>query len=186
MQKRVTGVLIAIFLVVAAAVPSMAGAADVPPKKRTHLGLYLTAGEAYARWQAAPEKTAILDVRTQEEYIFVGHATMAHNIPVMFLDPIQEKVSMTPNADFVSRVKARFGDDTTLLVMCRSGARSAMAVNRLAEAGLKKVYNIVDGFEGGKVNDPASYYHGKRMVNGWKNAGAPWTYALDRALVYRP
>ncbi len=186
MYKKLSIVLIALFLMVAAAAPSLAGSTGIPPKKQTALGLYVTAGEAYARWQAAPEKTVILDVRTQEEYIFVGHAPMAHNIPVMFLNPIRENISMKPNTDFVSRVKTRVGEDATILVMCRSGARSAMAVNKLAKAGFKDVYNIVDGFEGGKVKNPASYYHGKRMVNGWKNADAPWTYGLDRALVYRP
>lgn len=186
MYKKISILLIALFLMVAAAAPSVAAASKIPPKKQTALGLYVTAGEAYARWQAAPGKTVILDVRTQEEYAFVGHAPMAHNVPIMLLNPTGEKISMKPNAVFVSGIKMRFSEDATILVMCRSGARSAMAVNKLAEAGFKNVYNIVDGFEGGKVKNPASYYHGKRMVNGWKNADAPWTYDLDRALIYRP
>lgn len=33
--------------------------------------------------------------------------------------------------------------------------------------------------EGDLVDDPGSAYHGKRMRNGWKNAGLPWTYDLD-------
>jgi len=60
-----------------------------------------------------------------------------------------------------------------------------MAVNRLAEAGYTALYNVIDGMEGDKVEDPESVYHGKRMKNGWKNA-APWTYALDPALVWIP
>jgi hypothetical protein len=47
------------------------------------------------------------------------------------------------------------------------------------------VHNIIDGFEGDKVKDPESGYHGKRMKNGWKNS-APWTYDLDPALVWIP
>ena len=54
-----------------------------------------------------------------------------------------------------------------------------MAVNKLATAGFKKVYNIIDGFEGDKVTDPGSVFCGKRMRNGWKNSGLPWVYGID-------
>ena len=39
------------------------------------------------------------------------------------------------NPDFIDHVKERFKPDDTILVMCRSGGRSAMAVNMLAKAG---------------------------------------------------
>ncbi len=29
-------------------------------------------------------------------------------------------------------------------------------------------------------------FDGKRMKNGWKNSGAPWTYELDPELMYMP
>ncbi|MCG6916746.1 MAG: sulfurtransferase, partial [Deltaproteobacteria bacterium] len=96
------------------------------------------------------------------------------------------KPVMEPNPDFVSQVKRDYKISDTILVMCRSGGRSAMAVNFLAEAGFKQVYNITDGFEGDAVKDPESYYNGKRVKNGWKNSGAPWTYNLDPKLMYRP
>ena len=51
-----------------------------------------------------------------------------------------------------------------------------MAVNALAKAGFTNVYNIIDGMEGDMVDDPESTYFGKRMKNGWKNSGLPWTY----------
>ena len=54
---------------------------------------------------------------------------------------------------------------------CRSGGRSALAVNALAKAGFTNVYNIIDGFEGDKVAEEGSLYLGKRMKNGWKNSG---------------
>ncbi len=62
--------------------------------------------------------------------------------------------------------------------MCRSGGRSAMAVNLLAKAGFTNVYNIIDGMEGDTVDDPASVFQGQRLKNGWKNSGSPWTYDL--------
>ena len=72
----------------------------------------------------------------------------------------------------------------TLLLMCRSGGRSALAVNGLAKAGFTHAYNVTDGFEGDKVDDPESAYHGKRMKNGWKNSGSPWTYEVDLELLW--
>lgn len=44
---------------------------------------------------------------------------------------------MKPNPDFVSRVKEQFKITDTILATCRSGGRSAMAVNALAAAGFK-------------------------------------------------
>ena len=82
-------------------------------------------------------------------------------------------------------MKARFAPDEMIMVMCRSGGRSAMAANALAKAGLTNVHNIIDGFEGDKVHDTGSVYHGKQMRNGWKNS-APWTYDLDPELVWLP
>lgn len=62
---------------------SLAVAADTPndEKKRTCLGKYATAAEAYELWKANPEKTKIVDCRTPEEYTYVGHPPMAFNIP---------------------------------------------------------------------------------------------------------
>jgi len=54
-----------------------------------------------------------------------------------------------------------------------------MAVNALAKAGFKNVYNITDGFEGDAVKNPDSVFDGQRLVNGWKNSGLPWTYHID-------
>ena len=56
----------------------------LPKEKQTTLGLYVTSKEAYEMWKTSPEKIKILDVRTREEYIYVGHADMAWNIPVFF------------------------------------------------------------------------------------------------------
>ena len=161
---------------------------QVPEKKQTSLGLYLTAQEAYEMWKAEPEAVNVVDVRTPEEYIFVGHAEMARNTPLLFIeyqwDADKDEPVVTPNPDFVSRVKDAFAPTDTLLVMCRSGGRSALAVDTLAKAGFERVYNVIDGFEGDKVDDPTSAYHGKRMKNGWKNSGSPWTYDCDTELLW--
>ena len=54
---------------------------ELPERKQTTLGLYVTSVEAYEMWKANPEKVTILDIRTPEEYLFIGHAAMAWNIP---------------------------------------------------------------------------------------------------------
>ena len=60
-----------------------------------------------------------------------------------------------------------------------------MAVNLLAKAGFKRVFQIIDGMEGDLVQDAESVFQGQRLKNGWKNSGCPWTYKLtpDRMLL---
>jgi len=156
--------------------------ANIPKGKQTVLGLYLTAKEAFEKWKADPDKVKVIDVRTPEEYLFVGHPTMAWKIPVAIQvyewDPEKSRYPMKPLPDFVSRVKEVAAPDDMLMLMCRSGGRSAIAVNMLAQAGFTHVYNIVDGMEGDLVEDPGSVFAGQRLKNGWKNSGCPWTYNL--------
>jgi rhodanese-related sulfurtransferase len=161
---------------------------EVPESKRTEPGLYLTAAEAFSWWKADPQNVKIVDVRTPEEYIYVGHPAMAWNIPLKFIehrwDAAANKPVMILNPDFVAQVKKIAQSGDTLLVTCRSGQRSAPAVNLLAEAGFTKAYSVLDGFEGDKVKDPANVFKGQRMKNGWRNSGLPWTYDLDPDLMY--
>jgi len=158
-------------------------APPLPPKnKRTTLGLYATAVQAYEMWKADPEKVGIIDVRTPEEYAFIGHPYECWNVPLAFVTyQIKAgKFEWAPkwNTGFVAEIKKLAGPTDTLLVFCRSGDRSAMAVNQLAAAGFTNAYTITDGFEGDKVDDPDSVFDGKRMRNGWKNS-VPWVYTID-------
>jgi len=162
----------------------------LPESKRTTLGLYVTASEAFAKWHADPQNVTLIDVRTPEEYVFVGHPEMAWNIPVRLIayesNGKHRKLTMKSNPAFVSQAKKVVQESNTVLVICRSGSRSAAATNLLAEAGCKRVFNIIDGVEGDKVDDPEGVFHGKRMKNGWKNAGLPWTYDVDPAKMLLP
>ena len=156
--------------------------AAIPKGKQTVLGLYVTAKEAYEKWKAEPEKVTIIDVRTAEEYVFVGHPAMAWKIPVgaqvYEWDAAKGHFPMKLLPDFVSRVSEVAKPDDTLLVTCRSGGRSAIAVNMLAQAGFKHVFQIIDGMEGDVIKDVDSVFQGQRLKNGWKNSGCPWTYKL--------
>ena len=156
--------------------------ANLPKEKQTSLGLYLTAKEAYEKWKAVPDQIKVIDVRLPEEYALIGHPEMVWNIPLAFVTYQRKdgkfEYAVKMNSDFVAEVKTIAKPTDTLLLMCRSGGRSAMAVNQLAAAGFTDAYNITDGMEGDKVDDPESVFHGKRMRNGWKNS-APWVYDID-------
>jgi rhodanese-related sulfurtransferase len=141
---------------------------ELPEGKRTTLGLYVSAAEAYEMWKSAPDKVKVIDVRTPEEYAFVGHPEMSWNIPIAFVSYQRKggrfEYGPRMNPDFVDHVLEVAAPTDVLLVTCRSGGRSAMAVN--------------DGVEGDLVHDPDSVFDGKRMKNGWKNS-APWVYSID-------
>lgn len=190
MLKRLFKMVVAISLV--SFVASIALAQTVPKdeKKLTTAGKYVTAPEAYDMWKANPDKVKIIDVRTPEEYSFVGHAPMAYNIPSKLwsgkFDAEKKDYVLDDNADFEAQVKKVTAPGDTLILMCRSGHRSAPAVNRLTTAGITNVYNLIDGFEGDKVSDEDSYSKGKRAKNGWRNANLYWTYDLDAKLIYNP
>ncbi len=168
--------------------PSSAAAdRQLPDRKQTTLGLYVTAKEAYEMWLAAPDQVKIIDVRTPEEYALIGHPEMAWNIPYGFITyqrvdgTFEHGASLNP--DFVAEFKELADPTDILLLTCRSGDRSARAVELLAEAGFTNAYTITDGVEGDKVDDPENVYFGKRMKNGWKNWGLPWVYSIDPDMV---
>ena len=170
--------------------PSLLAKSPLPAQKQTVLGLYVTAKEAYEMWLADKNKIKILDVRTPEEYVFVGHAPMAQNIPFQLFNykmAVRNKGPlMRGNPNFMAEVGRKYKPSDTILVICRSGNRSAAAVNVMASAGFKIAYSITDGFEGDRVKDPSSPFYGKRFKNGWRNSDIPWTDKLNPQLIWIP
>jgi len=160
--------------------------ADLPKKKTNEPGLYITAAESMALLQDR-EDVALIDIRSPEETMFVGYATATDaNIPFMNVDPAhaynpkKNAYKMMPNEGFVDQIKAYVAanDPAALLIICRSGGRSAKAVDKLAKAGVKTpAYTVIDGFEGDKSDA------GERTVNGWKNSGGDWTYKITDGLL---
>jgi rhodanese-related sulfurtransferase len=173
---------------------------NVPKENETTLGLYVSPEEAYEMWKDNPDKVTILDVRTPEEYVIVGHPLMARNIPFVFpkfkrpADSAAQAArkpgappvgfTMQPNPNFIAEVKKVLSPTDTILVLCGSGGRAAMAVNALAKAGFTKVYNIVNGFLGEMVNDRESPNFSQNLDNGWDDLGLPWGRALDPDLMW--
>ncbi len=162
-------------------------------KKQTKLGLYMTAQDAYKHTMENMDKTLFVDIRTPSELNYLGAVTvMDAHVPLVFMDSTawndkKHRYKRAKNENFVSDIDAALkkkglNKNDTVILMCRSGSRSAKAVNMLADAGYTRVYNLVDGYEGDKAKSGPD--KGKRAVNGWKNAGLPWTYTLDKDYMY--
>lgn len=162
-------------------------------KKQTTLGLYMTSTQAYHYMMKDMDKALFLDVRTPSELNYLGVVTvMDANVPTDTMDGTawddkKSRYVRKHNDNFVADVDARLKEKglkktDTVILICRSGDRSAKAVNVLAKNGYTKVYTVVDGYEGGKVKKGKN--KGKRLKDGWKNAGLPWTYSMDKDLMY--
>jgi len=164
---------------------------ELPLKKETRLGLYLISKESYKHVTENPD-ILFLDVRTRAEVNFLGLPDVADaNIPVKPITTILASSGLVyqrvDNSDFVPAVRdlikrKKLGLDPVIFIMCRNGKGSAIAANLLADQGFNKVYSVIDGFEGDFDKN------GKHTVNGWRNAGLPWSYGIgkERAYNYQP
>lgn len=169
--------------------------ATVPEPKRTKAGRYLMAADvpAFIQAQGGAGKVLFLDLRTRAEAMYVGTATgidalvpfVEHQELMTDWDAQRGMYRLEPLQDFVPEVNRRLAQKglakaDTVVLICRSGDRSSRGANRLADDGYTQVWSVVDGFEGDMGKD------GRRSVNGWKNAGLPWSYKLDRDRMYFP
>lgn len=125
----------------------------------------------------------ILDVRTAEEYRWVGHpgadkAGYGSELEGKVVNLPWEYVranELVPNRLFNGYARYYFGADkahVVLVTMCRSGSRSAKAATALEALGFT-VYNMEHGFEG----DSDAF--GYRTINGWKIDGLPYNTKWD-------
>lgn len=189
-MKRIHSLIAALTLSLMAATSLAANPADVPKDKQTALALYLTPTGAWEMIQKNPDKTLFIDVRTRAEATYVGMAEGVDGlVPFVDHDPFwawddkRNSYKLEPVQNFVPAIQLRLdaknlNKDDIVIVMCRSGTRSAVAANRLAEAGYTKVYSVIEGFEGDSSKSGPD--KGQRTVNGWKNDGLPWTYKLEK------
>ena len=179
------------------AVPLTARAVDpatLSKEKITKLGLYIEARDVpefinkYGK-----NKVLFLDLRTPEELLFVGVPEgIDGSVPfgIMYYDKWDEKKASyvrNPNTDFLAQFESRAMDKGTekgdpILLICRSGDRSALGADFLARHGYTNVWSVVDGFEGDMAKDGPN--KGRRAVNGWKNANLPWSYKLDKEKIH--
>ena len=195
MKKLLAVTLSTLILTLSAASVSFAGEWDnLPKKKVTALGLYLHPTDAMKYVQENQGKVLFLDVRSREEVQFLGMSTLVDaNIPYMQNPEWPEwndagkNYKLVPNSNFATDVERRLKEkglakNDPIILMCRSGDRSSLAVNLLAKLGYTKVYSVTEGYEGDIVADGP--LKGTRSINGWKNDGLPWSYELDKKKVY--
>jgi len=71
-----------------------------------------------------------VDVRSEAEYA-AGHPAGAHNVPLLVPGPR----GMAQNRDFLDVVEALYPKDAKIVAGCKSGGRSARAVEMMIAAG---------------------------------------------------
>jgi rhodanese-related sulfurtransferase len=116
-------------------------------------------------WRLVQQGAArLVDVRSPEELKFVGRVPEAINVPWA------SGTALTRNPRFVKELEARVGDRKgVLLLLCRSGKRSAEAAAAASKAGFRLVFNVLEGFEG-ELNG----HQQRGTVGGWRHHGLPW------------
>ena len=186
-------------LLVAMIASSVAFAADKPsdPKQQTSWDLYVDSKEAYAMKQEQANKVLFVDVRDPIEIMFTGFTDVVDiNIPFKLSNPAnwnkkKPVFEMVVNKDFEALIEKALKDrgldkSAPVILMCRSGGtRGAPSAKMLEGKGYENVYVVTDGFEGGKIKQGEK--KNWRMKNGWKNAGLPWSYDLNKdKMFFRP
>jgi len=118
--------------------------------------------EAFDFLQANPE-VVFIDVRSEMEHMFVGHPRGSILIP--WVDGPDWEI----DPQFVAHVRKAASVSRPVVLICRSGRRSADAGEALEKAGMKEIYNVAHGFEG-DLDDS----HHRNSHNGWRFDGLPW------------
>ncbi len=149
------------------------------------------------------EHAVIIDVRTIEEYVG-GHPPRAISIPFPHVynrqdDPAKgDYIGQDPEAFVAAVDELDLPRDTLIVTMCRTGYRSVLAANLLAQAGYTNVHNMWEGFigrlkqnlsgedldlDGNGVIDGGDPYSGDR--DGWANyQGLPVSMRLVPRRLY--
>ncbi len=115
-------------------------------------------------WALVRSGAAVLiDVRSPEELKFVGRVPDVPHVAW------RSGADMAPNPQFVEQVQAIAPKDAVVLLLCRSGIRSAAAAEALTQAGFANAFNVLEGFEG-----EIDKHQQRGTYNGWRYHGLPW------------
>ncbi|MDB5975718.1 MAG: hypothetical protein JWR07_2478 [Nevskia sp.] len=148
---------------------AQADASEVFAQARQHAssqGLAYAGGIAPRQaWALVSSGAAtLLDVRSAEERKFVGQVSDSQHVAWA------TGTSLTRNPRFAREVEAKFKDkNAVLLLLCRSGKRSAAAAEVLAKAGYTNAFNVLEGFEG-EIDQQQQ----RGKADGWRHHGLPW------------
>ena len=117
--------------------------------------------DAWALIQA--DRAVLVDVRSHEERKFVGYVVDSVHVPWA------TGTALTRNPRFLRELESKVGKEDVVLLLCRSGKRSALAAEAAARIGFVNAFNVLEGFEGDL--DEA----GRRgMLGGWRLRGLKW------------
>jgi len=105
----------------------------------------------------------LVDVRSAEERQFVGHVPGSAHVAWA------TGTALTRNPRFARELEAKLKKDEVVLLLCRSGKRSALAAEAAAKAGFTSVFNVLEGFEG---ELDADRHRGR--ADGWRFHALPW------------
>jgi rhodanese-related sulfurtransferase len=115
-------------------------------------------------WALVESGNAVLvDVRSAEERKFVGY------VPGSVHVAWATGTSLTRNPRFARELEAKTGKDAVVLLLCRSGNRSALAAEAATKAGFTQVFNVLEGFEG-QLDEQQR----RGTQDGWRFLDLPW------------
>lgn len=114
------------------------------------------------------ENSVLIDCRTRSEWAYVGIPDISQTGRELALIEWVDSTGQ-PNPDFLAQCREKISADSSVFVICRSGARSAAACMALIENGYAQVCNVAEGFEGDLDGD-----NHRSQKNGWKFHQLPW------------
>ena len=108
-------------------------------------------------------RAVLVDVRSNEERKFVGY------VPGSVHVAWATGTALTRNPRFLRELEAKVGKNDVVLLLCRSGKRSALAAEAATKIGFTAAFNVSEGFEGDLDAD------GRRgRLGGWRLHGLKW------------
>jgi rhodanese-related sulfurtransferase len=137
---------------------------DLAHTRRIELELpYAGAVTPTEAWTLVTQRKArLIDVRTLPEFKFVGSVPGSINVEWHGYDP-------QPLSAFLKALGQVAGPEEPVLLLCRSAVRSDAAADAATESGYRRVYNVLEGFEGQRN------HAGRRgEIDGWRRRGLPW------------
>ena len=115
-------------------------------------------------------RALLVDIRSNMEYLFVGHPKGAVHVPWI------DEPDWIINPDFVREIRQILLGGVSegeagppIILICRSGKRSADAGQLLLQQGLKNICHVTEGFEGDLDES-----HHRSSSGGWRYHGFPW------------
>lgn len=117
-------------------------------------------------------RALLIDVRSNMEFLFIGHPVDAISIPWI------DEPDWVVNPNFAADVRKLIlgglehdsgGHNVPIFLICRSGKRSLEAGKLLLSQGFHDVYTIENGFEGELDEN-----HHRSTLAGWRFDNLPW------------